>query len=127
MLTVWVWMMDQVIKKLAIDKLTGRKPMYYFNEKISFSLVKNRGAFLGWLKDKPAYLHVFTVLSIIMILILGIPYWTRGKGKWTGMGLALILGGALGNYTEWWIILLLPLNTMSILILRILPFLKGFS
>jgi signal peptidase II len=100
MLTVWVWIMDQVIKKIAINKLAGQKPVYYLNEKISFSLVKNRGAFLGWLKDKPAYLHIFTILSIAMILVIGIPYWTSGKGKWTGMGLALMLGGALGNYTD---------------------------
>ena len=31
---------------------------------------------------------------------MGLPYWLTGKDRLTSVGLSLIFGGALGNYTD---------------------------
>ncbi len=95
-----VWIIDQWTKKYAQDNLRDSKRRYYANKKISLGYVENRGAFLGALKDKPKLLHGFTIGSLIIILLLGLPYWFSDKGRITGIGLALMLGGAIGNYTD---------------------------
>lgn len=95
-----VWAIDQLTKYIARDKLSRNKSKYYLNETISLRLVDNKGAFLGWLKDKPTYLHLFTLVSLFTILIMGMPYWLSDKGKLTGLGLAFMFAGALGNYTD---------------------------
>lgn len=95
-----IWLIDQYTKKKAKKELRGQERQYFLKNKVSLSFLKNEGAFMGLLKDKPKVLKGFTIASLIVILILGIPYWFLGKGKLTGTGLALMLGGAIGNYTD---------------------------
>lgn len=95
-----VWLVDQWSKKKAEEALSLKQKRLILNDKASLRLVYNRGAFLGLMKDKPIYLHIFTIAAMIILLIMGAPYWLSGRGRLTGAGLALIFGGAMGNYTD---------------------------
>lgn len=95
-----VWFLDQWSKKYAQETLRLSERRYFMEEKVSLGYVENHGAFLGFLKEQPALLHGLTIISIVLIAILAIPYWFMGKGKLSGIALALVLGGAIGNYTD---------------------------
>ena len=95
-----VWFLDQWTKKKAEEDLSLNEKRLIFADRASLRLVYNRGAFLGLFKDKPIYLHVFTIAALVMILVMGAPYWFMGRGRLTAVGLALILGGATGNYSD---------------------------
>lgn len=95
-----VWFLDQWTKKYADENFRNEARKYFVNEKVSLAYVENHGAFLGFLRDKPKLLHALTIASIIMITVLAIPYWFMGKGKVSGIALAIMLGGAIGNYTD---------------------------
>jgi signal peptidase II len=95
-----IWCLDQFTKNKAEVELSMRKSRYYLDEKVSLSLVYNKGAFLGWLKNKPKFLHMVTLFTLFLMLIVGLPYWLTDKGRVTGFGLALMFAGALGNYTD---------------------------
>ncbi len=95
-----IWCVDQFTKKKAEERLSTKERAYAFDNKVSFRVVYNKGAFLGLFKDQPRYLHFFTILALLMILIMGVPYWLGGKGRVTGLGLSMIFSGAMGNYTD---------------------------
>lgn len=92
--------LDQVTKKMAVKQLDERNKKYVLDGKVSLRLVYNRGAFLGLFKDRPTILHLFTLVSLSLIVIIGLPYWISGSNRMTGTGLALILAGAMGNYAD---------------------------
>lgn len=95
-----IWILDQWTKRYAQENLRNAERRYYLEKKLSLGYVENHGAFLGWLKDNPKLLHGLTVSAIVLISILAIPYWFMGRGHLSGIALALILAGALGNYTD---------------------------
>lgn len=102
---IFIWMtlivgVDQWTKKMARTKLSKFQKKYILGNVVSLRLVENKGAFLGWLKDKPLYLHMLTLVALTMIMVLGLPYWLTSKGKITGLGLAFIFAGAVGNYLD---------------------------
>lgn len=94
-----VFFLDQWSKKKARESLYGKSPSYFLNEKISMSLVYNKGAFLGWLKDQPKWLHIFTVGTLIVLFVIGMPIWLSNR-RLAGASIAFIIGGALGNYAD---------------------------
>lgn len=100
LLVPFIWLADQWTKAYADENLSLYASDYKWNKNVSFRLVYNKGAALGIFKNRPKLLHGITLLGVLLLTIMGIPYWFRGKGKLTGLGLALMLGGALGNYTD---------------------------
>lgn len=95
-----IFIIDQWTKNKAENELKQEDRRYYAKKSVSLSLVYNKGAFLGFLKNKPFFLHIFTIATLVLIVIMAIPYWFLGKGKLTGLGFSLMLGGALGNYAD---------------------------
>lgn len=100
LLIPFIWVLDQWTKKKAVESLSLSKKVYVAKGNASLRLVYNRGAFLGFLKNQPSYLHLFTLVAISLILVMGLPYWITGKDRLTGTGLALIFAGAMGNYSD---------------------------
>lgn len=95
-----IWVLDQISKKKAEETLSLNDKVIVLNDNVSFRLVYNKGAFLGLLKGNQSMLHLFTVVALGVILVLGLPYWISGDKRLTGTGLALIFAGATGNYTD---------------------------
>jgi len=62
--------------------------------------VQNRGAAFGLLSDSPASwpLGALILFSLVALVVVSGLLWKNSRSvTWTGIGLALILGGTLGN------------------------------
>jgi signal peptidase II len=107
----WIWLsslvviFDQITKYLAEDMLIRHRPVNIF-EGLNMTLVYNRGAAFSFLSNAGGWQRWF-----FMILSLGISIalivWLRqlsrseeGKRIFLVTGLALILGGAIGNLID---------------------------
>ena len=107
----WIWLsslvviFDQITKYLAEDMLIRHRPVNIV-EGLNMTLVYNRGAAFSFLSNAGGWQRWF-----FMILSLGISIalviWLRqlskseeGKRMFLVTGLALILGGAVGNLID---------------------------
>lgn len=103
----WTWIsiviifLDQFTKWMAVANLEKAIPVpissflnmtLYFNEGAAFSFLASEGGWQRWF---------FTILTIVVSLF--ILNWLRiltKQDKWTAIGLALVLGGAIGNLID---------------------------
>lgn len=88
---------DQYTKKRAREDLAHQKIEH---KNMTFTLVKNNGAFKGLLKDNPLLLLVIQAVGVIFILILLLSQLISKKDKILSVGLSLILAGAIGNLID---------------------------
>jgi len=103
----WLWLtaavivVDQASKQVALATLSLHQPvpvMPLFN----ITLVYNEGAAFSFLSDAGGWQRWFFSLLAIAISAL-IVFWIKGLPRdrvWTAAGLALVLGGALGNLID---------------------------
>ncbi len=103
----WLWLSgavvlaDQLSKWLADSKLTlfAAKPILPF---FNLNLAYNEGAAFSFLHEAGGWQRwFFTALAVTVSVF--IVFWMRRLEKtehWTAAGLALILGGALGNLLD---------------------------
>lgn len=103
----WLWLtaavivVDQASKQVALATLSLHQPvpvMPLFN----ITLVYNKGAAFSFLSDAGGWQRWFFSLLAITISAL-IVVWIKGLQRdrvWTAAGLALVLGGALGNLID---------------------------
>jgi signal peptidase II len=100
----WLWLsvavivLDQLTKQLAVDLLEMHQPVAVapflnltltYNTGAAFSLLNDAGGWQRWL---------FAGLSVVVSIV--IVAWLRripSGERWLACGLALVLGGALGN------------------------------
>jgi len=92
---------DQVTKQFALTVLaTGAVDILPF---LSFALVFNRGAAFGFLADAGGWQTAFLIsLTVVLTVVLTVWLWrAAGRGeKLLSLGLALVLGGAIGNLVD---------------------------
>ncbi|MEA3413067.1 MAG: signal peptidase II [Pseudomonadota bacterium] len=103
----WLWLaaavilVDQASKQVALATLSLHEPvpvMPLFN----ITLVYNKGAAFSFLSEAGGWQRWFFSLLAIVISVL-IVFWIKGLQRdraWTAAGLALVLGGALGNLMD---------------------------
>ncbi|MBS0396164.1 MAG: signal peptidase II [Proteobacteria bacterium] len=101
----WVWLsalvvaVDQATKALVVARfeLFERKPLLPVLE---LTRLHNKGAAFSFLNDASGWQH-YLFLGLAAFVSVGIVVWLsrlRGPGgHWLAAGLALILGGAVGN------------------------------
>ncbi len=103
----WTWVsaivifMDQLTKWMAEDGLTEGVPVKIFSF-LNMNLNYNQGAAFSFLATQGGWQRwFFTALALfVSIFILN---WLRTLSKdekWTAIGLALVLGGAIGNLID---------------------------
>ena len=89
---------DQWTKQLALEHLTlaTRDVVTPF---FDLTLAFNRGAAFSFLSDAGGWQRgFFTTISVVVSAVIVGWIWRLGSGqRWLALGLALILGGALGN------------------------------
>jgi signal peptidase II len=88
--------LDQATKYLAVRHLTGALPIELLNGLLTLRLVRNPGAAFGLASG---FTLVFPLVAIVVcVLILRSARRLRSR-SWT-VGLALLLGGAMGNLLD---------------------------
>ena len=97
----FVVVIDQLSKQAALVNLMGQRPMEILPF-FQLALVFNEGAAFGFLNDAGGWQHYFFVtLAIIVSGVLVSWLWrAHGRNAMLSWGLALVLGGALGNLID---------------------------
>ncbi len=100
-LSLIIVVVDQITKQLAYQHLGGQ-PAVEILPVFSFVLVFNEGAAFGFLNDAGGWQHwLFITLAIVFSLVLLVWIWREhGRNGFLAIGLALILGGAVGNVID---------------------------
>ncbi|BBB31306.1 signal peptidase II [Neptunomonas japonica JAMM 1380] len=97
-LTVFVLAADLLSKNFAQEWLDYGVPVALFSG-LDMTLLYNRGAAFSFLSEASGWQRwLFVVIAVVISVVLVV--WlkrTETRQWWLGMGLALILGGALGN------------------------------
>lgn len=96
-----VIVLDQLTKYIAESSLDYRVPVNVFTG-LNMTLVYNKGAAFSFLSDAGGWQRwFFMALSITISIVL--VFWLRSvdkNRKYLAWGLALILGGAIGNLID---------------------------
>lgn len=99
-ISVIVVVLDQLTKWMALKYLLGK--VVAVVPFVNFVLVFNRGAAFGFLNDAGNWQNFFFVIVAAIACAVIIYMLTRLESRNTkvGVGLALILGGAIGNVID---------------------------
>ncbi len=100
-LSVLVIVLDQLTKQLAEAQLVLHQPVNIFAG-LNFTLLYNKGAAFSFLSDAGGWQRwFFTLLSLAIsaVLVVWLHRLTADK-RILAVGLALILGGAIGNVID---------------------------
>ncbi len=90
--------LDQLTKWLAVVYLQGTPSFPLWRDVLHFTFVKNEGAAFGMLSDQR---WVFMIVSTVAII--GISVYLFGfckESRWVKIGLAMIVGGGIGNMID---------------------------
>ncbi len=103
----WLWLsalvvlLDQASKWLAERSLDYGVPVAVLPS-FNLTLMYNRGAAFSFLSEAGGWQRWFFT-AVAVVAVVAILAWLRRLGagqQWTAAGLALILGGALGNLVD---------------------------
>jgi signal peptidase II len=100
-LALVIVIVDQITKQLAYEHLGGQSALEVVPV-FSLVLVFNEGAAFGFLNDAGGWQHwLFITLAIVFSMVLLVWIWReQGRNGFLAIGLALILGGAIGNVID---------------------------
>lgn len=97
-IVVAVLVLDQLTKYWAAATLVrGSISIAPF---LKFTLVHNTGAAFGFMSNAGGWQNIFFMVVAALASVLIIVMLWRLQDRWVGTGLALILGGALGNLAD---------------------------
>ena len=94
---------DQATKHLARTRLTGGAPTTLVRGALDLRLRENVGAAFSLLGDLPAAVRrpVLLAFPLVATPLLVLLLWRRRRAAWpTTLGLALVLGGTVGNLLD---------------------------
>ena len=97
-LSLLILVLDQWTKGMAVERLVLHAP-YPLLEWLNLTLTYNTGAAFSLLRDAGGWQRWFFIILTVIVIIV-ILFWLFGlpRGRRVlGCGLALILGGAVGN------------------------------
>src|SRR5512146_2023460 len=94
-----VVLLDRATKWLVAQRITLHDSIPVIPSFFSLTHVENRGAAFGILDESPSHWIAFLVLlSVFAVVFVTILLWKNSHVmSATGLGLALVMGGALGN------------------------------
>lgn len=92
-----VLFLDQLTKFLAARFLQLNTSLILIKNFLNLSLVHNRGAAFGILKNQ---LFVFVIISLLAIALILYHLKDKKRSRLSSISLSLILGGAVGNLID---------------------------
>ena len=93
---VLAWAADVVTKVVAVDALTGRRPVEVVPGVLDLVLTRNPGAAFSLGTGFTALLTTVALVVVVIVLRLSV----RVRSRLWAVALGLLLGGALGNLTD---------------------------
>ena len=99
-IAVMVFVGDQVTKAVVERSIPEHALITVVPGFFNFTNTKNPGIAFGLFSDSPAPWKTALLIAIsgaLLLTVLGIMWRSRQLERWTALGLALILGGALSN------------------------------
>jgi signal peptidase II len=100
LIALGIFTLDQITKAMVEANVPLHEPLTVIPGFMNLTHVKNRGAAFGIFADAPSQgkLMLVVFLSVLALGVVVTLLWRNHPGaKRTGLGLALILGGAVGN------------------------------
>jgi signal peptidase II len=100
LVAVLVVLLDRGTKWLVAQKINLHDSIPVIPGFFSLTHVQNRGAAFGLFDDSPTQwkIGVLIIFSIVALVVVATLLWKNSHAmSATGMGLALVLGGAIGN------------------------------
>ncbi len=91
--------LDQLTKYQAVQHLMHKKPYVVIKDFMQFHYVENRGAAFGILQDKKIFFVIIT-LTVLIITSYYLIHNYYDLNKYTRIGVALLLAGAIGNLID---------------------------
>lgn len=98
-LPVIIVILDQISKFLAVVYLKGSRPHIIIKDFFEFVYVENYGAAFGILQNKRMFFIVMTLAVVIGISFFIIKNYYE-MNSFLRFGLAMLLGGAIGNFID---------------------------
>lgn len=95
-----VVVVDRATKWLVAQRITLHDSIPIIPGFFSLTHVQNRGAAFGLFDDSPTQwkIAVLILFSVVALVVVAALLWKNGHAmSATGMGLALVMGGAIGN------------------------------
>lgn len=88
---------DQLLKFWTVANIALGETLFQ-NKIMSLTYLQNKGAAWNILEGHMWFFYIITTVCVIVILYM--LYRNLNENKWLTVGLALILGGALGNFID---------------------------
>lgn len=88
---------DQLVKWWIVNNVALGETIFH-NPVLSLTQIHNEGAAWSILEGRMWFFYIVTTITCIVVLYF--LYQHRHESKWLTIGLALILGGALGNFID---------------------------
>ena len=98
MLTSFIVILDQITKFFIKESLTLGEPINLLGKYVRLNFITNPGMAFGIRVGGRMFFIVFTFIATLVILIL--LFKAKDGHSWTRIGLASILGGAIGNLID---------------------------
>ena len=98
LIALFVILLDQITKWLIVSKMYLGESIPIIDNIFYITSHRNRGAAWGILQGQ---MWLFYVITIVVIVAIMYYLYKAAKGKWIlGVSLALMLGGAIGNFID---------------------------
>ncbi|GAB05524.1 signal peptidase II [Gordonia amarae] len=88
--------LDQLTKALAVANIDPRDPIQIIGDTVTLTLVRNSGAAFSM---ATGYTWVLTLVALVVVIGI-LRYASRLVSTWWIVGIALVLGGAIGNLID---------------------------
>jgi len=88
--------LDLLTKTIVVATLDPQRPVEIIGDVVTLRLVRNSGAAFSLASG---YTWVLSVIALVVVAVI-IRYSSRLRSWWWAIGLALVLGGAIGNLID---------------------------
>ena len=95
---ILVWAIDVLSKFIVVEALSNNEVISFWGGLVHFRLVYNSGGVGGIFQGYPFVFQMLTGLGIVFLLVFYIKF--EEHSNLFRLSLSLIIGGALGNFTD---------------------------